>query len=959
VEPVVGVLGPLELRDADTTVVRLGSARLRRLVAALALHAPAAVAAEVLLDLVWGADSLADRAGTLQTSVSRLRRALPSGIEVATQGRSYRLVTPHQGIDALVFVAHIGAAAHASSPTARIERLGAALALWRGRPYGELDHPVVDVEVVRLEQLHATAQEQLGAALLDAGRAGEAVAQLQAVVAAEPVREGAVGALMRALVAAGRPAEALGAFARLRAVLAEQLGLDPSAELQDVHERVLRGDLHPPPQPPPPTAGAAARVRLGVPVSSFVGRDGEVRRVAALLAVQRIVTLVGPGGVGKSRLAGHAAATIQDRYDDGVLVVDLSAARSESLAATVAAALLLVSPDPSRLVDRIVEVLAARRQLLLFDNCEHVADAVAALVEAVAAGTSFVDVLCTSREALRADGEHVVAVAPLPTGGAVALLTDRIRAADPSAVLPPGGELLEQICDRLDGLPLALELAAARMPALGLDGLLAALEEPLDALGRGRRTAAPRHRSLREVVEWSFRLLDTPQRELFTQVAVFAGAVEVSAITAVCGAAGPLPDLVDRSLVVRHDTAPVTYGMLETLRVFGRERLAADPDAAGLRARHTAWVATLVADTGAARCRPDEADALRRFDMHLTEVRRAHDHLCAVGGAEELLRMSLVLAELGFQQAREDLTQMADRAVAVVDPMKEAGTHPPLPRVLGMTAHSLWQRGDLDGAERRCETALEMARAQGKPESSRDALEALANVVVFRGELDSARELATRAHDLAEAVGDLPLLLMSHCDLTMWAAYAGDGHAAAEHERRAAALATALGSPTALAWAAYASGERRAESADSDAAVHLERAAELAGQAGATFVATLARHTLLTTTARAGHTEALPQFRALLDTWHGMGAWTQLWIAIRALIETLTRIDRHRDAATLLGALHAHPRAAAPSGTDADRLRHAEALARQHLNAEFDVLFARGAALDDSAVIAVARRAVS
>lgn len=934
---VVGVLGPLLVRDAGGRAVPIGSGRQRRLLTALARQGGADAGVDVLAELVWGIDRPADPDGALQTLVARLRRVLPAGVRITTGSRSYRLDAP---TDADLFTRLLaGADRPATGPDETAPHtavpggptpLDQALALWRGPPFAELDDP--GPEAARLDALHAAARQRRAEAWLAAGRADDAATAAAELLVEDPLREGAAAVLMRALAAAGRPAEALRAYARLRAELAEQLGAEPSPELGHLHELLLR-------------AGAPARPAL--PVSAFLGRDAELAQAATMLAAHRLVTLCGPGGVGKTRLARHVAAAAAARFDDGVLVVDLVPAGPDSVSGTLAAALRLAATD--RPVARIVEVLAVRRQLLVFDNAEHVADAVAALVEEVVGGAPGIVVLVTSREPLRADGEHVLPVAPLAAAPAAALLVDRIRAADPSAVPDPAQVAV--VCSRLDGLPLALELAAARVRAVGLAGLVDALDDPLDALGRGRRTAPPRHRSLRDVVEWSFGLLDDGERALFVRMGVFAGAVEPTAVAAVCGDARALPDLVDRSLVRRRDGDPVTFGMLETLRAFCRSRLATDPERAVLRTRHAAWAVALAVDTLAARSRPDEAAAVRRFDAHFADVARAQEWLCAAGPTEDLLRLAMVCAELGHQRARADLVRIADDAL---DAAGDA-THPLVPRVLALTAIPRWQQGDLDGARARCERALALARRLGDPLLGREAHEALANVVMFTGDLPVALRHAERCVELATAAGDDPTLVMGHCDLAVISAYAGDRAAAARHAAACVTVAARSGSAVARGWAEYAEGERLAEAGLPGAAVHLERAVALAEEVDAAFLAGVARHTLLTTAARR-HDPAPERFGPLLDAWLGMGAWTQLWSAVRALVETLSRRDRHRDAMVLLGASRASPRASPEYGADAARLRAVQEAARAALGPAADVAHAEGAALGDRAAVALARR---
>lgn len=957
----VGVLGPLLVEGPDGPV-RIASARQRRLLVALAAHAGGVVGTGLLVELVWDDDAPTDPAGAVQTNVSRLRRVLPAQLRIGTAADGYQLLADRAALDVTAFADHLAAATH-GAPAERAERYALALALWRGRPFAELDHPVLHPEVARLVELRASATEQHGAALLAAGRAGEAVAVLEALAVAEPLREGAVALLMRALVAAGRKGEALAAFGRLRARLADELGLDPSAELRELESQVLRQEVAAP--APAPRPGPRP------PVSTFVGRDAELDAVADLLTGRRVVTLCGPGGVGKTRLALHVAERVAARYEDGVLVVELGDGGPAEVETSFVAALRLAddggSPGagPGPLRERIVEVLAVRRQLVVIDNCEHVADEAAAVVEAVARGAPWVDLLLTSREPLRVDAEHVLTVAPLPPDAAAALLTDRLGAA--AAGRPPepdAGALVAELCHRLDGLPLALELAAGRAATLGLRGLLAALDpdETFEILrGGGRRTAAARHRSLADVVAWSYGLLDDPQRVLFERLAVFAGPVEHAAVVAVCGDAGALPDLVERSLVVRDPGAPDRFGMLETLRAFGRSKLARDRGATALRARHAAWAVRLADEVSADRRGPSEPAAVRRFDAHLADLRRAHAWLCANGPLPDLLRLAVLFGELAYARGRIDLVRLVEEALAAahVPPPDDApaAVHPLVPRLLGLLATSDWQRGDLASAEARSRHAIALADLAGDPTLARYGYDALSNTVSFHGDLAVSVEHAERARALARQAGDVEVEYLTLVELAIDAAYAGDAAAASGYEGEMAGVVARAGSATARAWLAYVQGEIRAERGDPAAAAYLTAAVRAAEEADSGFVAGVARHTLLTSAARDGDpATALPAFGPLLDHWHGFGAWTQLWIAVRALAGTLSRLGRHRDAAVLLGALAASSRATSVFGADGARLDAVRDAARAALGPDFDTATTEGAALDDHAAVALARR---
>ena len=969
----VGVLGPVVLRSPGGAVVPVGSGRQRRLLAALALSAGTPVGCDALAELVWGDDLPADPDGALQTNVGRLRRILPGTVAIGTGARTYRLELAPEDLDASRFTAHLsqgGRRAGARAPARRAGRGAGAVAgppVRRSRPPGRRAGGRPPGRAARPTPRSSGPPRCWT-------RGAPARRWPPRTPSSPPSRcaKGPPPILVRALAAAGRPGEALRAYGRLRAALAAELGLDPSPELRALHEQVLRQE--PVVQPAAQRRSPDRSPAPPLPVSSFVGRDDDLAAAMAVLAERRIVTLCGPGGVGKTRLARHVAAAVADRYADGVVLVDLAAARADAVGAAVAAALRLTEAGSGSLTARIVEVLAVRRQLLVLDDCEHVLDAAAALVEAVALGAPGVDVLATSREALRVDGEQVLPVAPLPPGPAAALLADRLGAAGLS-VAADGADAatVERICAHLDGLPLALELAAARVPGIGLAGLLDALDAPLEVLRHGRRTAPPRHRSLRDVVAWSYGLLDDEQRMLFARLGVFGGAVEQAAVAGVCGTAAALPDLVERSLVVRYDSR---YGMLDTLRAYARERLAADPDAAELRARHAAWVLGLVTDVYAARSRPDEPAAVRRFDAHLAEVRRAHAWLCGQGLVEDLLRLGHVCAELGYQRARVDLVRMADAALraAGCEPDQDAARPTRLSTTAwrctrccrgcsGSRRSPRWQRGDVDGAERRCRRAIALAERLGDPLVARDAFEVLSNVVMFRGDLVRAGEYGRRAAELARAAGD---------DTT-------PGHGPVRsHDRRCLRRCRMRGTtpprsgtraprpnwPSGWDRRAPAAGRRtRQGSGGRRPGCRARRCSWSAPwrwprRSTRAFLAGVARHTLLTTAARAGDPATAPsRFGPLIDTWHGMGSWTQLWIAVRSLAEALSRHGRHRDAVVLVGALRASPRATVEYGADSTRVRAVVDAAAAALGPELDRAMAEGAALGDTGGrVALARR---
>lgn len=943
------MLGPLELRGPDGTPVPLPSGRQRRLLTALALWPGRHVPGDTLVELVWGDDLPADPQSALQTNVARLRRALPEGIAVVTERRGYRLALDRGVLDATAFEDAISAG-----------RLDEALALWRGAPFTDLDAEAAAVEAARLHELWAAAVERRAQQRAAAGQPQEAVAALEELIAAEPLRESAVAVLMEVLAAAGRQADALRAFSRLRRALAEELGIEPSAALRATEERVLLQDI-------PPAGSPGGPVPL--PVSSFVGRDTDVGAVRDLVDAHRIVTLCGPGGVGKTRLALQVAHETAAGYPDGVVLVDLGEATTpEAVDARLSAALRVAAPAGGSLRDHVVDVLRPRRALLLLDNCEHVVEPVATLVEQVTMASATVDVLATSREPLRVDGEHVMTVGPLPLASAVALLRDRVAAAAPAALdLPGADEALVEIATRLDGLPLALELAAGRARALALDGLVAALDESLAVLQAGRRTAAPRHRSLRDVVGWSYDLLTAHERHLFDCLGVFAGPVDAAAVATVCGAPGVpgppaagiaavrplLADLVDRSLVTAAPGPSPRYGMLATVRAFARERLAGSQHGAGLRDRHARWVAALVDGVGVGTAGPDEPAALARFDAHGADIARAVSWMAANERLDDLLRVGVVVGSIAFETMRGDLAALVDVAVTAVGD----AVHPLVPPLLGTAATLAWQRGDAAGCEDLCARARALASRLG-PETARHEEQAAANLAFFRGDLDAAAHHSRRASELAAAAGDRALEAAVVLDLALVEAYAGDPRAA-DDLARGTALAEALGSPRLRGWAAYTAGESLVERDPAAAVPHLERAVALAAEVGAAFLGTVARHTLLTSAGRAGAV-GLDAYGRLVDDWHRAGAWTQLWVAVRALAEALGRRGRHDEAVRLLAAHEASKRALPAHGPDAERLSAVLAAARAALGeAGCAAAWEAGARLDDDAAVDLVRSVVA
>jgi DNA-binding SARP family transcriptional activator len=540
------VLGPLEVELALGDVVTPGGARGRALLAALLVHHGAVVPVHRLAEAVWGETQPESVENAVHVAVARLRRALgPAGACVVTRAPGYLLDLRGARVDADLFEQRCRAARTLmdADPAEAARLLDEALGLWRGPAFGDLADGLAHPAAVRLEQLRRGAAEDRAEALLGAGAVEQALAAAGDLAAAHPLAERPVAVLVRGLAATGRTAEALEAYRRLAGVLREELGLDPSPELRELHARLLREEL----VAPAPAAG-----RLPRRPSPLVGRDTELRAVAAALTDAPLVTLTGPGGVGKTRLAlelAHAAVA-EGRSAWWVDLVPVPPPRVAEAVAAAAGVEIVPGRDP---VAALCAALAPSQGLLVLDNAEHVLDPLAELAERIVAAAPALTLLVTSRERLALDQEAVRALPPLPvpvgadpTSPAVRLFLARAGALPELA----GGDdhggvaLVAELCRRLDGLPLAIELGAARAVALGLPALAERLADRLDLLGGGRRTADRRHRTLRAVLEWSHELLAPAEAVLFRRLGVFPGGFALAQAEAVCaedGLRGVLP----------------------------------------------------------------------------------------------------------------------------------------------------------------------------------------------------------------------------------------------------------------------------------------------------------------------------------------------------------------------------------------------------------------------------------
>lgn len=519
----IRVLGPLEI-VGEQGAVELTAAKERQLLAALVLEAGNVCSRDLLVDALWGPSPPSSAAKLLQVHVSKLRKLLPASARIRTRGSGYALELEDGVLDAARFerlLAEGGEAARAGNPRLAASLLRRALALWRGPAYGDLAYDeFVRAEAERLEELRVVALEERLAAELELGRHAELLPELRRLADSHPLRERIQAQAMIALYRSGRQSEALERYAATRGRLRGELGLEPGAELSDLQRRILQHDVSLVGEPGAWEADAA----LPAPPNTLLGRERELAELGDLLVRDdvRLLVLTGAGGSGKTRLALESARRCARSFANGAALVELAPVRDPDLLVSAISTAVGIEQVGDRPLETLVAALRGRELLLLLDNLEHLRSAAPVLVELISRAPR-VTLLVTTRVVLHVSGEHVYPVEPLGES-AVALFVERAREADarfdPDA---PAEHAIRRICDRLDGLPLAVELAAGRIRTRTPAELLAGLEQSLPLLTGGPRDLPARQQTLRATLEWSFDLLDELERRDVTRLSVFAG----------------------------------------------------------------------------------------------------------------------------------------------------------------------------------------------------------------------------------------------------------------------------------------------------------------------------------------------------------------------------------------------------------------------------------------------------
>jgi predicted ATPase/DNA-binding SARP family transcriptional activator len=769
------ILGRLEVVD-DGSPIELGGRKTRTLLAALLLHANEVVSAERLTDALWGDRPPQTAHAALQVHVSHLRSALGRD-RIVTRAPGYLLRVDANELDAQRFERLVNDAREGEATAARA-RLREALALWRGTPLAEFEQePFALAEITRLAALRLDAVELRIEHELVSGSHATLLTELDALVAAHPYRERLRAQRMVALYRAGRQADALDAYRAARATFVAELGIEPGPELRRLERAVLDQDPElDVPETAPPVAlperqGAPSRARP----TSFVGRTRELREIRTLIRRTdvRLLTLAGPAGTGKTRLAVEAATGLGDTFPEGVLVVELAPVSTPELVATAIADALGVSGSRRSRAEVLIGRVQGWRGLLVLDNFEHVLTA-APLIAELLRGAADVKFLVTSRAPLAIPCEQIYTVPGLglPDSSApkdvsrlrrveaVRLFVDRARTARADFALTElNADAVAELCARLDGLPLPLELAAARIKLLSPGAILERLAGRLELLKAAPGADVPeRHRTLRSAIEWSYDLLTAEQQALFTSLAVFVGGFTLEGATAV---AGDLDlDIVDgvewlltNSLLKAEPTVgeEPRFGMLETIREYALERLAERGDGEAVRRRHADLYLMLAEEAEQELLGPQQIRWLLRLDGERDNLRASLTWAIEAGEAELGLRTAAALWR--FWQLRAADAEGRD----YLDRLLAIGSGSPATRATARSraASLAYVQGDSDAVRRYLEASLPVHRRLGDKQKLASYLGLLGMTALGQGDVQAARALTAEALETARELGDV------------------------------------------------------------------------------------------------------------------------------------------------------------------------------------------------------------
>ena len=828
--------------------IAVGQPRHRRLLAALLLRPDTVVPSEKLAEMLW-VEPPERATDLLYSQVAEVRRILRqvSGrpvTDLETHDAGYRLRVPDGALDRRRFEQLLAAgrrAAGTGDHRQAGERLHQALALWRGPAFADLADLAgrhgVGAETARLQQLRVSAIEARIEANLETGANHELIAELVALVAEHPLNERFWAQLMLARYRCGLVSDAVATYATARRELGDRLGVEPGPPLQRLHQDMLRQD--PVLDQPPPASGPRVP-RLPRPLTSFVGRETELAALHHARQTQRLVTVTGVGGVGKSRLVLESVTARTDGHPGPVWLVELAPLTQADLLADTVGDALGIPPHRTRpRIEIIQEQLCEVTGLLILDNCEHLVDAVADLTVALLDACPHLRILTTSRERLGIPGETLL---PLPglavpdesrpvtaesvgRSPSVRLFVERANAVSPGFTLTDeNASAVTASCQGLDGLPLAIELAAARANAFAVQEIAARLNNRFTLLTQTTRGTEPRHRTLHAVVDWSYRLLDTDQQRLFDRLSVFAGRFDLDQAERLAADLHPphqvtslVAALVDKSLLIRHDGH---YRMLQTLRAYGIARLTEQGHLVDARDRHAAFVAGLIETSG--HSNPYAAAWLHLLDTTMEEFRAAMEWTIARQDAQTALQIAGALSSYWHRRGQYSVGRRWLLLALDAD-----GPSSPTVRAHALSGMAMLAsiQGDLPVATTAGEEAAQIFQQLDDLRGYGLIQRRLATAEAFSGSFERAEVLLTRAEDAAERTQWPWLLGWVYVQRGLLAAFRQDWHRSAELGEAAQAVIEDVGDVEVLAYAQVLRADAARNLLGPTAGAHWARAA--------------------------------------------------------------------------------------------------------------------------------------
>lgn len=899
-------LGPLEL-VVDGEQVATGGPKQRALLAYLFLHAGEPVTIGRLIEVVWGDTAPEGAVHSLRTYVSNLRRLLGSTVEVRGEQGTYSLELRSIETDIDKFRQGVRDADGAEDPHDIRAALKAALDLWRGSFLVDIDHSWVQEESSALEWERQGAVARWAEATIADGDPTHVVPVLERSVSEAPLDERMCGLLMSALYRSGRQADALAVYRRLRTGLTEELGVQPGPELRKLEEQILMHDAS--------IDESEPQWLVPAPASDLVGRSVEIEDLLAQTDRVRLLTLTGPGGVGKTRLAIELGRRIIKRGKQPVFFADLSSVLDESAVDAVLASSVGVQPHPDTgPLAGLIEYLRPRAAVLIVDNCEHVAGTVARSLASLVRGCPQLTLIATSRSPLYVDGEFAwrtpSLALPADDGGpieelkrwsAVELLLQ--RAPSTFAVTDTNIGDVVRLCESLDGLPLALELAASRLGSMTPAEIVATLGSQVQ-LSRANSPDESRHATLSATIGWSYQLLGEEPRALLIHLGVMSGRFLFKDVLSVCAPGAESPDavrqqlsvLVDQSLVMADTSGSQTrFRLLETIRRFAVNHLGEDES--DVRNRHTVHFAKLAEIEAARLLTRDEGAAIVELSSAHDNIRSAINWAMETRDMDSASRIVAALPDDAYWRSRNEMVMWAQQVWQHMKP-----SDPLWRAVCGAAARGAWMEGRFDDALQFCR---EGADATGTVVSQcAHPEDVVADVALYRGDALTALEHWAAVASEAGERGDLTREVWATYYVAVTNTVLDHPAEATRAAARALSIAREMHNPTSLAFSLYASGLAIKHRAPAEAIAMFDEAVRMAESVGNDWFGGIARMELASVkTAHGDPNGGFRDFAAVIDHWHRAGDDTQLRHTWRYLVRALNGVDLNEEAAVLAGAL--------------------------------------------------------